>query len=139
VASGSASTDLLAAPRDVWAFLTEPRHFADWWPNAGFVEPDRLGLAAGARWRVRSRESTWLRRAGTEDTLLVHAAEPCRRLAFELVRAGIRAELVLAESGPGRTRAELGVSGPLLRGFTRSLPRDALDRLHDLVQTAADS
>jgi uncharacterized protein YndB with AHSA1/START domain len=136
VASRSASAELLAAAADVWGFLSEPRHLSDWWPNVGSVEPDRLGLAAGARWRVRIRESTWLRRAEAEDTLLVHAAEPERRVVFELVRARIRAELVLTEAGPGRTRADLVVSGSLLGGFTRSLPRDALDRLHALVQTA---
>jgi hypothetical protein len=138
VASRSASIELLAAPADVWAYLAEPRHLADWWPNVGAVEPDRRGLSAGARWTVRSRESTWLRRADDEDTLLVHAADPPGRFAFELVRARIQADLRLAEAAPGRTRADLVVSGPRLRGFTRSLPRDALERLHDLVQTAAD-
>jgi hypothetical protein len=138
VASRSASVVLLAARADVWAFLEEPRHLSDWWPNVGLVEPDRLGLSAGARWRVRSRESTWLRRAESEDTLLVHVADRERRLAFELVRARIRADLRLTEVEPGRTRADLAASGPLLGGFTRSLPRDALDRLHELLQTAAD-
>lgn len=132
----TASIELLATPADVWAFLEEPRHLSDWWPNVGFVEPDKRGLTAGARWQLRSRESTWFRRAGTEDTLLVHAAEPERRFAFELVRAKIRAELVLEETAPGRTRAHLTASGSLLAGFTRSLPRDALARLHSLVQTA---
>jgi hypothetical protein len=138
VASGSASVELLATPADVWAFLAEPHHFPDWWPNVAFVEPDRRGLAAGARWVVRSRDSTWFRRADTEDTLLVHVAEPEQRLALELVRAKVRADLVLAEIAPGRTRAELTASGSILAGFTRSLARDALERLYDLVQTAAD-
>ena len=129
---------LLATPEDVWAFLAEPRHLSDWWPNVGSIEPDRLGMAAGARWRVRTRVATWLERAEVEDTLLVHAAEPERRFAFELVRARIRADLVLSEVARGRTRAELTASGSLLRGFTRSLPHDALARLHALVQTAAD-
>ncbi len=139
MASRTASVELLAAPAEVWAFLAEPRHLADWWPNLGLVEPDRLGLAVGARWRVRTRESTWLLRAEAEDTLLVHAAEEARRFAFELVRARLRAELTLTEVAPGRTRAALSVTGPVLRGFTRSLPGDALGRLHDLVQTAADA
>jgi uncharacterized protein YndB with AHSA1/START domain len=136
VATRSASTELLAAPADVWAFLAEPRHLSDWWPNIASVEPDRRGLAAGARWRVRTREATWFRRAEAEDTLLVHAADPERRFAFELVRAKIRAELVLEETAPGRTRADLTASGSLLGGFRRSLPDEALARLHALVQTA---
>jgi hypothetical protein len=136
VASSRASTELLARPEDVWAFLDEPRHLSDWWPNIGGVEPDRRGLVAGARWRVRSRESTWLAREGTGDTLLVHVAEPPRRFVFELVRAGLRAELVLSELEPGRTQAELSASGSILRGFRRSLAGVALARLRALVQTA---
>jgi uncharacterized protein YndB with AHSA1/START domain len=138
VAARSASVELLATPADVWAVLAEPHHLADWWPNVAFVQPDRLGAATGARWIVHSRESTWVRRADTEDTLLVRAAEAERRFAFELVRAKLRADLTLAEVAPGRTRADLTVSGSLLRGFTRSLPRDVLARLYELVQTAAD-
>ncbi|HSG12342.1 MAG TPA: SRPBCC family protein [Gaiellaceae bacterium] len=138
MAARSASVELLAAPADVWAFLAEPHHLADWWPNVAFVRPDRLGATTGARWTVHTRESTWLRRADTEDTLLVHAAQVEQRFAFELVRAKLRADLTLTEVAPGRTRADLTVSGSLLRGFTRSLPRDALARLYELVQTAAD-
>ena len=130
--------ELLATPRDVWQFLAEPRHLADWWPNLASVEPDRRGVAAGARWRVRSRGSTLVRRAEAEDTLVVHDAEPSCRLAFELVRARLRAELVLAPAAGGRTHAELVVASPFLAGFSRTLPRDALRRLHALVQTGAE-
>ena len=136
MASRRASVELLASPDDVWSFLAEPRHLADWWPNVASVEPDRRGLERGARWRVRSHASTWFSRAEAEDTLVVHAAEPGRRFAFELVRARLRAELALTEAAGGRTRAELVASGPRVRGFTRSLPGDALARLHALVQTA---
>ena len=133
-----AAVELVAAPTDVWAFLAEPYHLTDWWPNLASVEPDRRGVAAGARWRVRSRGATLVRRAKAEDTLVVHVAEPERRLAFELVRARLRAELALAPAGDGRTRAELAVQGPFLAGFSRTLPRDALGRLHALVQTASE-
>ena len=133
-----AAVELVASPPDVWAFLGEPRHLADWWPNLASVEPDHRGVVAGARWRVRSRGSTLVRRAEAEDTLLVLAAEPERRLAFELVRARLSVELVLAPAAGGRTRAELAVVGPFLAGFSRTLPRDALRRLHALVQNAAD-
>jgi uncharacterized protein YndB with AHSA1/START domain len=138
VPTRSASIELLASRRDVWAFLSEPYHLADWWPNVASVEPDRRGFATGARWQVRTRKSTWLRRAGAGDTLVVHAAEPGRRFAFELVQANVRAEIVLEPAGSGRSRATLVVSGPLLPGFPRHLPDDALGRLHDLVQTAAE-
>ena len=43
---------LLAPPEDVWRLLAEPYHLPDWWPGYQGVEPDRRGLAAGARWRV---------------------------------------------------------------------------------------
>jgi uncharacterized protein YndB with AHSA1/START domain len=130
-----AARELLAAPEDVWRYLAEPHHLPDWWPRLGTVEPDRRGVAAGARWRVRSREPSLFRRAEAEDTLLVTAADPATRLAFELVRAKLKVELSLAPAGPARTAAELRVSGPLLLGFSRSLPKDALARLHDLCQT----
>jgi uncharacterized protein YndB with AHSA1/START domain len=128
---------LLAPPADVWRFLSEPRHFTDWWPRIGSVEPDRRGVADGARWRVRSSRATLLRRAQAEDTLLVTAVVPEARLAFELVQAKVKAELSLAPAGPGRTRAELTVSLPLRAGFPREVAKDALARLHALCQTAA--
>jgi uncharacterized protein YndB with AHSA1/START domain len=130
-----AERELLASPNDVWRYLAEPHHLADWWPRLGTVEPDRRGVAAGARWRVRSSEPTLFRRAEAEDTLLVTVADPAARLAFELVRAKVKADLSLERAGPDRTAARLEVSGPLLLGFSRSLPRDALDRLYDLCQT----
>jgi uncharacterized protein YndB with AHSA1/START domain len=132
-----ASVELLATPRDVWRFLAEPYHLADWWPNLVAVEPDRRGLATGARWRVRSHSSTLFRRADSEDTLVVVAAEPESRVIFEFVRRNVRAELTLAQAGQDRTLAELRVTGPLLLGFSRGLAKHALARLHNLVQTAA--
>jgi hypothetical protein len=47
-------------------------------------------------------------------------------------------ELVLADAPTRRTRAELTVSGPFIVGLRRSLPRNALNRLHALCQTAAE-
>ncbi|MBM2822707.1 MAG: hypothetical protein HW413_1453 [Thermoleophilia bacterium] len=135
--SSHASVELLAGPDDVWRFLAEPYHLADWWPNLVAVHPDRLGLAAGARWRTSSHQATLFRRADSEDTLLVVTADPGSHLTFEFVRARMRAELTLTRSDPDRTRAELRVSGPLLLGFSRGIARDALTRLHNLVQTAA--
>src|SRR4051812_50038265 len=47
-----ASRELLAPPEDVWGFLAEPNHLADWWPGIHAVRPDRRGLAPGARWQL---------------------------------------------------------------------------------------
>ena len=132
-----ASVELLAAPQDVWRFLAEPYHLADWWPNLVAVKPDRLGLAAGARWHVASRQATLLRRADHDDTLLVLAAEPYSHVSIEFVRSRLRAELTLTPSAPDRTRAELEVTGAFLISFSRSIAKSALTRLHNLVQTAA--
>jgi uncharacterized protein YndB with AHSA1/START domain len=141
---------LLAPPEDVWAFLAEPYHLADWWPGIGGVEPDRLGLAAGARWQIRGSDvlsnapvAPWigpglLRRPGSSGTLLITDVVPGRRLAFQLVDERIEAELELAGIGHDRTRVELVVDASwfVLR---RSFPRLALARLYDLVQTSAEA
>ena len=133
-----ASIELLAPVDDVWSYLAEPYHLADWWPGIGTIEPDRRGFATGARWSVRSREPSLLRRAEAEDTLLVTAVEPRTRFVFELVRAKTRAELVLAPADASRTRAELRIEEPFTLGFARRRrAQDALDRLYDLVQTGA--
>jgi uncharacterized protein YndB with AHSA1/START domain len=132
-----ATRELLAAPEDVWRFLAEPYHLADWWPALGVVEPDRRGVASQARWRVTRRESSLFRKADAEDTLIITAVEAPSRLAFELVRARLRAELRLSPGGGGRTMAHLTVNGPLLFGFSGRLPKTALARLHDLCQTAS--
>ena len=135
----AAMRELVAPLDDVWAFLAEPHHFADWWPGVAGVHPDRRGLAPGARWTLHAgMRPSLLRRPEAETTLLVLAVEQGKRLAFQLTRDRIDVELTLAEAGEGRTRAELLVSGPLLVGLRRSLPRNALNRLHALCQTAAE-
>jgi uncharacterized protein YndB with AHSA1/START domain len=140
---------LLSPPEDVWAFLAEPYHLADWWPGIGGVEPDRRGLAAGARWQIRGSDVLsnaqvapligpgLLRRPGSSGILLVTDVVPGRRLAFQLVDERIEAELELAGIGHDRTRVELVVDASwfVLR---RSFPRLALVRLYDLVQTSAE-
>lgn len=131
--------ELLASPADVWAFVAEPHNFPDWWPGVAAVEPDRRGAAAGARWQVRASEAGWTRRRDALETLVVLVAEPRRRLAFELTRRGVHAELILAPGGGGRTRAELAVQRPWLSGSPRSLAADALSRLHALCQTGAEA
>ena len=52
----SATRELDSPVRDVWAFLAEPLHLPDWWPGYSGVQPDRRGLASGARWQVPALE-----------------------------------------------------------------------------------
>jgi uncharacterized protein YndB with AHSA1/START domain len=137
-----ASRELLAPREDVWSFLAEPYHLADWWPGVRGVQPDRRGLAPGARWRLTSGPQTggmlgaYLRRpeaAGTVVVIEVRAKELVRLL---FVDERIEAELHLVPAPESRTRATLVIDGPWLR-VNRSLPRRALSRLYDLCQTAA--
>jgi polyketide cyclase/dehydrase/lipid transport protein len=130
--------DLLASTGDVWSFVAEPHHLPDWWPGLAAVDPDRRGAAAGARWRVRRSQPGWLHRGDDSDTLLVTAAEARRRLAFELIGAGIRVDLRLEPIAADRTAAALEVEIRWLAGSPRRLAADALSRLHALCQTAAN-
>jgi uncharacterized protein YndB with AHSA1/START domain len=133
------SRELLAPLDDVWFFLVEPHHFSDWWPGVAGVTPDRRGLAPGARWRLHAgTRPSLFRRPAVESTLMVLEVEPPTRVAWYLTSERLDVELTLADSGPRRTRAELTVTGPFLVGLRRSLPRNALNRLHALCQTAAE-
>ena len=134
-----AARRLLAPREDVWAFLAEPRHLADWWPGIAAVEPDRRGLAAGARWQIRgTNRPSFFRSPNPTGILLVLAAARPERVAFQLTGERIEAELRLEATAPDRTLATLTVSGPWLIGLGRSFPHRALNRLYGLVQTAAD-
>ena len=134
-----AARELLASRQDVWAFLAEPRHLADWWPGIAAVEPDRRGLAAGARWQIHgSSRPSLFRRPNPTGTLLVLAAARPERIAFQLTGERMDVELRLDAPTADRTIATLSVSGPWLIGLGRSFPRRALARLHTLVQTAAE-
>jgi uncharacterized protein YndB with AHSA1/START domain len=134
----SAARELLASREDVWQFISEPGHFADWWPGIAAVEPDRRGFAEGARWALHANDRpTFFRRSGYGGTLLVRAVNPPRRFAFTLTGDRLDAELLLEEMTSDRTRALLEVSAAWLVSFPRGLPRRALTRLHDLCQTAA--
>ena len=135
----SASRELLAAREDVWAFVAEPHHFADWWPGIAGVQPDRRGFAEGARWSISGTDRpTLLRRATSSGMLLVTAIKSPERFAWRLTGDHIDAELRLGERGPDRTIATLDIEAPWLYGFSRALPRRALTRLHALCQTAAE-
>jgi len=130
---------LVAGLEDAWRFLAEPRHLADWWPGIAAVEPDRRGLAAGARWQIRGTNRASIFRAPNPTGMLhVLAAAPPERLVFQLTGERMEAELELEASAPDHTIATLRVSGPWLIGLGRSFPHRALNRLHALVQTAAE-
>jgi uncharacterized protein YndB with AHSA1/START domain len=137
-----ASRELLAPRDDVWAFVAEPYHLADWWPGVSGVEPDRRGLAPGARWKLIAGRQTGgplsaiLRPVEAAGILLVVEVQRPRLVHFQFVHDRIDAELSLEESAPDRTVATLQIEGTWLR-VTRSLPRKALLRLHGLLQTAA--
>jgi uncharacterized protein YndB with AHSA1/START domain len=133
-----AERELLAPLEDAWGFVAEPRHLSDWWPGIAAVEPDRRGFARGARWVVRGSERPRFLRAGNWSGLLVVMdVEPPHRFHFRIHPERINAELRLEAAGPDRTLARLTVVGPYLVGLKRSFPGKALERLHDLCQTAA--
>ena len=134
----TASLRLLAPREDIWGFLAEPRHLADWWPGIAAVEPDRRGLAPGARWQLRRPPAVSLfRRRKGEDLLLVRSVDEPRAAEWHFTAGGLDVELTLELETADRTRATLTVERGLLLGPVRELPRIALGRLHSLVQTAA--
>jgi uncharacterized protein YndB with AHSA1/START domain len=134
----AADRTLLAPLEDVWTFLAEPYNLPDWWPGVSGVEPDRRGLAPGARWKVLGpSEPTFLRRPDAAGTLLVLEVVPMSRVAFQVVAQRLDAELDLAEAADNQTAVSLVVDAPFL-SIRRTFPRTALARLYDLVQTAAE-
>jgi uncharacterized protein YndB with AHSA1/START domain len=135
-----AARELLAAREDVWTFLAEPNHLADWWPGIRTVQPDRRGLAPGARWRVQTqgRANIFVGRRPDVTGMMIFLDVRRPELAcWQFVDGHVDVELRLTALGPERTRADLTVEAPLLSGLRRSLPRRALTRLHALCQTAA--
>jgi uncharacterized protein YndB with AHSA1/START domain len=134
----AADRTLLAPLEDVWAFLAEPYNLPDWWPGMSGVEPDRRGLAPGARWKVLGpNEPTLFHKPDAAGTLLVLEVVPMSRIAFQVVAQRVDAELELQEIAEGRTEVSLVVEAPFL-AIRRSFPGQALARLYDLVQTSAD-
>ena len=133
----AADRTLLAPLEDVWAFLAEPYNLSDWWPGVSGVEPDRRGLAPGARWKVLGpNEPTLFRKPDAAGTLLVLEVVPMSRIAFQVVAQRVDAELDLQEADGDRTAVSLVVDAPFL-AVRRSFPGQALGRLYDLVQTGA--
>lgn len=136
-----ATRDLEASRTDVWGFLTEPFHLADWWPGISSVRPDRRGLAPGARWEVVGpSKPTLFRKAYSSGLLIVREVQPYERASWHLTAERLDVEISLAVVDEAHTRARLVVEGPWrpeALGRPRALPRHALARLHALCQTAA--
>ena len=130
---------LLASREDVWAIVAEPYHLPDWWPAYSGVEPDRRGLAEGARWTVlRSRTPGFLRKPRGKGLIIIQQVSPGEELAWLDLSQNVEAGLRLEDEGRG-TRATAFVDGPfwrLLAEGARGLPRLAVARLYDLCQTA---
>lgn len=136
-----ASKELLASRVDVWALLAEPYHLSDWWPGIHAVNPDKRGLAAGARWEVIGPpQPSLLRGASNRSLLLVRRVEPYESVAWYLPSQRLDVEVRLRAAGTERTLATVAIEGPWrpeALGRPRRLPRDALNRLSALCQTAA--
>jgi uncharacterized protein YndB with AHSA1/START domain len=130
---------LLASREDVWAIVAEPYHLPDWWPAYSGVEPDRRGLAEGARWTVlRSRTPGFLRKPRGKGLIVIQRVSPGEELAWLDLSQNVEAGIRLEDEGR-RTRATAFVDGPLWRLLAegaRGLPRLAVARLYDLCQTA---
>lgn len=134
-----AHRELLASREDVWRFLSEPTRLADWWPGVHGVNPDRRGLAPGARWRIHTgRPNTFIGpKFSLESTIVFVDVEPPSHVSWQFVQDRYDVELTLTETSPERTRADLTVSAPMLSGLRRRLPYRALSQLYALCQTGA--
>jgi uncharacterized protein YndB with AHSA1/START domain len=135
----TAARTLLAPPADVWRYLADPYNLADWWPGVAGVEPDRRGLAPGARWKVLGpNEPSYFRKPQMTGTLVVLDVVPPERLSFQLTGDRIEAELTLRPAEEDRTEVTLTVEGPMRIGLRRRFPVQALARLHSLLRTSEE-
>ena len=136
-----ASRELLASRPDVWRFLAEPYHLADWWPTISSVRPDARGFRTGARWEVVGLASpTLFRKANATGLAILKAIELHERVVWSLTADRLDVEVRLRALTPDRTLATVAVEGawrPEALGRPRALPRAAANRLYELVQTAA--
>jgi uncharacterized protein YndB with AHSA1/START domain len=141
-----ASAELLSPPEDVWALVSEPYHLSDWWPGYRGLQLDRRGFAEGARWRVSrgatgAGTSNLIRRPGGEGTLVVRRIVERSLFAWHDVELEVDCAVALEPTGGRRTRALASIDGRWLRltfEGLRSVPRQAIHRLHELCQTAAE-
>jgi Activator of Hsp90 ATPase homolog 1-like protein len=132
---------MLASRADVWRFLEEPYHFADWWPTVSAVRPDARGFREGARWEVAGPASpTLFRKGGATGLAIVKTIELHERVVWNLSVDRLDVEVRLAAVEPDRTVVTVAVEGPWrpeALGRPRALPRVAVHRLYELLQTAA--
>jgi uncharacterized protein YndB with AHSA1/START domain len=125
-----ATLELLAPRADVWAFLAEPYHLADWWPGITGVEPDRRAFAPGARWKVLATKRNILAGPRPIETMLViRGIEPYESWSWHLLRPQTDVEIRLRSVSEARTAVTVTTS--------RGSASRAVKRLYDLVQTAA--
>jgi uncharacterized protein YndB with AHSA1/START domain len=125
-----ASSELLASREDVWAFLAEPYHLADWWPGITGVEPDRRGFAPGARWKVHAtKRNIFIGRRNVETMLIVREVDLYERWSWHVLSPKTETEVRLRSLAPDRTLVTVATDGPK--------PEVAVRRLYELVQTAA--
>jgi hypothetical protein len=132
---------VLASRADVWRFLAEPFHLADWWPTVSVVRPDARGFREGARWDVAGPASpTLFRKGGATGIAIVKTIELHERVVWSLTADRLEMEVRLAVIEPDRTLVTVSIEGrwrPEAFGRPRALPRAAAYRLYELVQTAA--
>jgi uncharacterized protein YndB with AHSA1/START domain len=133
----TATRTLLAPRADVWAFVSEPHHMADWWPGIGGVTPDRRGFAPGARWAISGDvKPSLMRKAYHSGALVIRQVRPPHLAAWHLTAERFDVQLSLEEDGADATLATLTITGPFMGALRRHLPARALGRLFDLCQTA---
>lgn len=136
-----ASRELLASRSDVWGFLSQPYHLADWWPTISSVRPDRRGFAPGARWDVAgSTKPTLFHKPRAAGVVIVKVVELHERVVWTLGVERLDLEVRLRALAPDRTLATVAIEGrwrPEGFGRPRVTVRAAADRLYELVQTAA--
>jgi uncharacterized protein YndB with AHSA1/START domain len=136
----AAARTLLAPQVEVWKFLADPYNLADWWPGISGVEPDRRGLAPGARWKVLGPDRpSYFRRPQMTGTLVVLDVVPMQRFSFQLTGDRIEAEVTLEPVGEDRTDVTLTVQAPFMIGLRRRFPVEALARLHSLLRTSEEA
>ena len=139
--SFEAARELLAPRADVWAFLSEPYNLPDWWPTVSAVRPDARGFREGARWEVAGPASpTLFRKGGATGLAIVKTIELHERVVWHLSADRLDLEVRLAAVAPEQTVVTVAVEGPWrpeALGRPRALPRVAVYRLYELLQTAA--
>jgi len=136
-----AARELLASRADVWGFLAEPYHLADWWPTITSVRPDARGFREGARWEVIGpRTPTLFHKANAAGLAIVKKIELHERVVWNLTADRLELEVRLRGLASDRTLATVAIEGrwrPEAMGRPRALPKAAVGRLYELVQTAA--